>query len=411
MRHEILFLAHRIPFPPDRGDKIRSHHLLKRLTRLAPVHVATFADNDADFAEEVELATLAHSYHLARRSKPLGVAGLQSLISGKPASVHAFFDRGLADYVEQVLSERPIGTVFVFSGQMGQYVPKSFSGRLIVDLVDVDSAKFEAYSNTTDGVLGLIYGREGRLLREEEARLAAVAQHTLLISEAEADLFRSRLPGLDVAAKVAVLRNGVDADHFDPGTVLGDVQLEQLAQPRIVFTGQMDYPPNVTAVVRAGRRIMPLVREAFPDASFHIVGRNPTEEVTALDGVNGTRVWGWVEDVRPWLKGSDVALVPLEIGRGVQNKVLEAMAMGLPVVLTPAAAIGIGARDGKHFEVAESDGALARAVIRLAADFAWATTMVLEGRRFVVDQLSWPAALGPLTDILHTRRTPLPDAA
>lgn len=411
MRQEVLFLAHRIPFPPDRGDKIRSHHILKRLARLAPVHVATFADGDADMAEEVELATLAHSYHLAQRSKPLAMAGVQSLISRRPASLHAFYDRDLADYVTRTLTRRSVGTIFVFSGQMGQYVPKDYTGRVIVDLVDVDSAKFEAYSKIGDGLLGRIYAREGRLLREEEARLTAAAQHTLLISEAEAALFRSRLPeGVD-ADKVRVLPNGVDADYFDPAVVVGEMRLQHLPRPRIVFTGQMDYSPNVDAVVRAARRIMPLVREACPEASFHVVGRNPTEEVAALEGVSGTRIWGRVDDVRPWLKGCDMALVPLEIGRGVQNKVLEAMAMALPVVLTPPAATGIGARDAKHFEVANSDEALARAVNRLAADPNGAITMGLEACRFVNENMSWPAALAALPELLGAPRTPLNDAA
>jgi sugar transferase (PEP-CTERM/EpsH1 system associated) len=411
MRHEILFLSHRIPFPPDRGDKIRSHHIVKRLARLAPVHVATFADDDSDMAEEVELATLAHSYHLARRLKPLGVAGMQSLISGKPTSLHAFYDRDLATYVEQIVRERPIGTIFVFSGQMGQYVPAGFTGRVIVDLVDVDSAKFEAYSATTGGVIGRIYAREGRLLREEEARLVAGSDHTLLISEAEAALFRSRLPEDVDGGRVGVLRNGVDADFFDPSAVLGEARLEHLPRPRILFTGQMDYPPNVDAVVRAARRIMPLVRLACPEASFHVVGRNPAEEVAALEGVNGTRVWGRVGDVRPWLKGCDIALIPLEIGRGVQNKVLEAMAMGLPVVLSPEAATGIGARDAKHFEVAASDEELARAVNRLAAEPEAALAMGLEARRFVNDRMAWSAALAELSDILSVRRTLLTHAA
>jgi polysaccharide biosynthesis protein PslH len=411
MRHEILFLSHRIPFPPDRGDKIRSHHIVKRLARIAPVHIATFADDDADMAEEVELASLAQSYHLVRRAKPLSVAGLQSLISGKPASFHAFFDPGVAAYVQRVLAERPIGTVFVFSGQMGQYVPKTYAKRLIVDLVDVDSAKFEAYSQNADRLLARIYAREARLLREEEARLAALADSTLLISEAEADLFRSRLDDEAIAGKVGILQNGVDSDYFNPSLVLAEPQLEQLPSPRIIFTGQMDYPPNITAVVRAVRQIMPLVRESLPRASFHIVGRNPTDEVTALEKLDGTRVWGRVDDVRPWLKACEMALVPLEIGRGVQNKVLEAMAMRLPVVLTPAAANGIDAREGRHFEVAESDADLARAMVRLATDSNKAAVMGLEARRFVVDNLSWPAALEELSQLLRAPPVPLTDAA
>ena len=161
---EILFLAHRIPFPPDRGDKIRSHHVLKRLAELAPVHVATLAEDNFDRAEESALAAVAASYHLAQRSKPLPLAGLEALASGKPVSVTAFHSRALEGYIAMVLATRPIGAICVFSGQMGHYVPASFKGRVVMDFVDVDSAKFEAYGKAKSGPRGWIDAREGREL-------------------------------------------------------------------------------------------------------------------------------------------------------------------------------------------------------------------------------------------------------
>ena len=132
---EILFISHRMPYPPDRGDKIRSYHVLKRLAALAPVHVATFADDERDLAEEIELATLARSYRLVHRVKPLVLAGVQALVGRAPVSLPAFASAELAAYVEQVLRERPIATIYVFSGQMGQYIPAWFTGRIIFDFV------------------------------------------------------------------------------------------------------------------------------------------------------------------------------------------------------------------------------------------------------------------------------------
>ena len=148
---EILFLAHRIPFPPDRGDKIRSHHILQRLAALAPVHVACFADDPADMAHEPSLAALAASHCLVQRSRPLPLAGLVALAQGQPVSLTAFADRRLASYVAEVIASRPIGAIYVFSGQMGQYVPAGFTGRVVIDLVDVDSAKFGAYAAQGEG--------------------------------------------------------------------------------------------------------------------------------------------------------------------------------------------------------------------------------------------------------------------
>lgn len=409
---EILFLSHRIPFPPNRGDKIRSHNLLKRLAKLAPVHVATFAEDDADMAEEVELAAIARSYRLVGRSRSLVTAGLQSLVSGKPVSLHAFHDPALADYVQRLLHDRPVGTIFIFSGQMGQYVPADFTGRVVADFVDCDSLKFENYARQPGNLLRAIHGREGRLLRKEEARIAARAETSLLISEEEAALFRTRLTADELArSNVRVLRNGIDSISFDPGECLPEMRLDDLPQPRLIFTGQMDYPPNIDAAVRGAERIMPLVRQTCPEASFHVVGRNPTDRVKALEGVNGTRVWGSVADVRPWLKGSDIALVPLSIGRGVQNKVLEAMSMALPTVLTAPAATGIPATDRTHFLIADSDEDLAQAVVCLAADKLAAWAIGQEARRFVVEKFSWAGALADLPRIVGARELVVRDAA
>jgi sugar transferase (PEP-CTERM/EpsH1 system associated) len=399
---EILFICHRIPFPPDRGDKIRSHNILQKLTRLAPVHVACFADDELDLAEEVELAAIARSYKLVRRELPLSVAGLQALVQGKPVSLTAFYHRALADYIRNVLATGRIGCIYVFSGQMGQYVPADFAGRVIMDFVDVDSAKFEAYAKRGKKALRrMIDTREARLLRAEEARLAARADVSLLISHREAELFNQRL-GREAraAARVQVLGNGIDCEYFDPALMPAEPKLLRLAGPRLIFTGQMDYQPNIDAVERVARSILPLVHQTLPQASFHIVGRNPTPEVSALAHLPGVYVWGRVPDIRGWMKGATMALVPLDIARGVQNKVLEAMAMELPVVLSPEASNGIAALSGLHFSVAESDEAFAKAVIALAQDPDRASTMGTDARRLVEDKQSWHSALSGLVDLV-----------
>jgi len=408
---EILFLCHRIPFPPDRGDKIRSHNVLKRLMRLAPVHVATFADDDFDMGEEAELAAAASSYRLVRRAKPLVLAGLQALAQKRPVSLTAFHDSTIAAYVEELLATRPIAAIYVFSGQMGQYVPESFSGRVIADFVDVDSAKFEGYA-IRKGATGWIDGREARLLRAEEARIAARANVSLLVSRAEAELFASRLPA-DVRGQtdVRALCNGIDSLTFDPALVAPETRMLDCPGPRFIFTGQMDYAPNIAAAKRIIGCILPLVRREWPEATFHVVGRNPTPELLRHDGENGCHIWGRVNDVRPWLKAADLALVPLDIARGIQNKVLEAMSMALPVVLTGSAATGIDATDGEHFIVADSDAALAAAVLDLLNDHRAGDKLGVAARRFVTENASWQSALAPLPELLALPRGLVRDAA
>jgi len=396
---EILFLAHRIPFPPDRGDKIRSHHILKALAELAPVHVACFGETAADRAQEPALASVAASHCLVHRSKPVALAGIEALMRGEPVSLTAFRHRAIVRFVEQTLHDRPIDTIYVFSGQMGQYVPRDWGGRLIVDLGDVDSAKFESYAAEGIGLKRWLFAREDRLLRIEEERLARIADRTLLVSEAEAALLKSRL-NQGASARIAALGNGIDFAAFDPAKTEAHPELAATPGPHVVFTGQMDYPPNVAAALRVAREILPRIREVHLAAQFHIVGRAPTAELRALDGKDGVRVWGEVPAVQPSLAAADLVIAPLTIARGVQNKVLEAMAMARPVLLSPGAATGIGAEDGIHFAIEESDAGFVARALSLLGDGAASMTMGTAARRFVTENLSWPAMLAPLPEIV-----------
>lgn len=398
---ETLFLAHRVPFPPNRGDKIRSHHLLRAIAALGPVHVGTFGENAADLACAAELASVAKTHCLVHRTKPLAQAGLEALAIGKPVSLTAFGSPRLRAWVRETLARHPISRIFVFSGQMGQYVPDDFPGRVVIDLCDVDSAKFEAYARDHAWPRAVLDRREARLLAREEERLALRAAATLLVTDAEADLFRSRLTDRS-RANVRSLRNGIDTVTYDPARVAHHPALANVAGPHLVFTGQMDYPPNVAAVQRMARAILPAVRARFPQATFHVVGRAPVAEVQALDGQGGgVRVWGEVPDVKPFLAAADLVVAPLAIARGVQNKVLEAMAMARPVVLSAEAATGIDAENGVHFAVGIADHALVSLTLDLLGDQPAAQAMGVAAREFVVTRQGWGAMLEPLKALMQ----------
>ncbi len=409
---EILFLAHRVPFPPDRGDKIRSNAVLRALAKIAPVHVGCLAEGPDDLEHEAVLAEVAASCCVTPRGKSLARAGVEALARGLPVSLTAFHDRRLAEWVARTIATRPIAAIYVFSGQMGQYVPADWRGRLVVDLCDVDSAKFEAYGRGSKQPRRWIDAREGRLLSAVEGALAARADHCLLISPEEAGMLRARIganhPG---AQHIGVLPNGIDTAAFDPEIVSPAKPLAVEGVPHIVFSGQMDYAPNVAAAIRAAQRIMPAVRAHFPAARFHVVGRAPTEEVRRLDGVNGTRVWGAVPDVRPFLAAGTLALVPLEIARGVQNKVLEAMAMGLPVVATSGAATGLGQGARDCMAVADDDAGLAGRVIDLLSYPVRAQALGASARGYVIQNCGWAAALRDLPALMGFAPGAVRDAA
>jgi sugar transferase (PEP-CTERM/EpsH1 system associated) len=400
---DILFLAHRVPFPPNRGDKIRSHHLLRKLASMGRVHVGCFAEGDEDHSGIAELADLAASHCVVNRTKPLTLAGAQAVLTGKPVSLTGFYSGKLKDWVRETLIRYPVDAIVVFSGQMGQYIPADFKGRTVIDLCDVDSAKFEGYAEAGERVW--LNAREARLLALEETRLAERCDVTTLISDAEAALFLSRQTGPSLP-DVRVIGNGIDAHVFDPAKVEPHPVLAGTAGPHFVFTGQMDYRPNEAAAQWAIEHFLRTARERWAEAEIHVVGRNPTAALKAHSQTPGVRVWGEVPDVKPFLAGASCVIAPLQIARGVQNKVLEAMAMARPVLLTPEAATGIDARDGKHWMVESADAALWVARYEaLRSDGSARQTLGQSARAFVLEHHTWDAMLAPLEELVRPNST------
>ncbi|MBL0021503.1 MAG: TIGR03087 family PEP-CTERM/XrtA system glycosyltransferase [Sphingomonadales bacterium] len=393
---EILFLAHRVPWPPDRGDKIRSFHFLKKLQSMAPVHVGAFADDDRDMAVTEEMRGEFASVHVETRGKPQWQAGLEALARGVPVSLAAFHSNAMARWAETKIASRRISHIFVFSGQMAQYVPADFAGRFVMDFADVDSAKFESYAGEGNPLMRWVNRREGRMLDAFEADVARRANASLFVSEAEAALFRAR----SGATNVHAVGNGIDTLFYDPSAKYKKLH-PVFADPLLVFTGQMDYRPNIEAVADFSHKAMPAIRAAHPETSFAIVGRNPTEAVSNLSALPGVQVTGAVDDVRSWLAGADVVVAPLRIARGIQNKVLEAMAMAKPVVASAAAAEGIDAEHGKHLLVAKNVEDEARLVNQLLSDADLRLRIGQAARAHVMAHYGWEAQLSPLDAIMR----------
>jgi sugar transferase (PEP-CTERM/EpsH1 system associated) len=382
----ILFLAHRVPFPPDRGDKIRSYHILRHLAARHRVHLVAFADDPRDVVRP-ELAALTASRAIVRRTKSQAVAGVQALASGRPLSLTAFDAAAMRRAIGEVLAREDIETIFVFSGQMAQYLPEGAKQRVIMDFVDMDSAKFAAYADAARGPMRRLYAREAALLAAFETRVAARADASLFVSEAEADLFR-RSTG---AGRVQAIENGIDTEHYNPSAAF---EPAKAGEGLIVFTGQMDYRPNIEAVRWFAEAILPRVRAACPEAGFAIVGRDPTDGVKALGRQDRVMVTGEVADVRGWLAAAALVVAPLKLARGVQNKVLEAMAMARPVVASEAAAEGID-HEGT-IAIGATAAEIEVEVIRLLADRGAAADLGRAARARVVARYGWEARLAPL---------------
>jgi sugar transferase (PEP-CTERM/EpsH1 system associated) len=374
---DVLFLAHRVPFPPDRGDRIRSYHVLRHIAARARVHLVAFADTEAEVEVAPAFRSLLASCTLVHRRKPQWRAGLEALATGRPLSLTAFADPTVRAAVARVKAD----AVYAFSGQMAQYLPDGV--RQVMDFVDADSAKFAAYAADARGPMRWMMAREARLLGAYERAVAARVGASLFVSAPEAAL----VPGGQA------LENGIDTAFFDPAAAFAPV----VGQGRLVtFTGQMDYRPNVEAVTRFARDVLPAIRARHGDVRFAVVGRAPTPAVRALAGA-GVIVTGEVADVRGWLAASEVVVAPLLLARGIQNKVLEAMAMTRAVVASPAAAEGIDHAGTIRVTGLDAMAAAVNALLDAPGD---AAALGHAARVRVMRRYGWEAALAPLDALL-----------
>ncbi|MEW5965721.1 MAG: TIGR03087 family PEP-CTERM/XrtA system glycosyltransferase [Pseudomonadota bacterium] len=359
MNEGLLFLAHRIPFPPNKGDKIRSFHLLKHLASRYAVHLGAFVDDPDDWQYADALKPWCASVKLVplypRRAKLMSLVGLAT---GEALTLPYYRNAELARWARALAANGTVARGLAFSSAMAQFMPRNLDRR-VLDMVDVDSDKWAQYAPTRRWPLSWVYAREGRRLADWEARVVRDFDATLLVSEDEAALLRRRVPA--ASARIGAFENGVDADYFSPARDYPDPYAADVHG--IVFTGAMDYWPNIDAVTWFAERIFPAVRDAVPAAQFTIVGSRPGEAVAALARQPGVVVTGSVPDVRPWIAHAACAVAPLRIARGVQNKVLEAMAMARRVVATPQAAEGIRAEAGRDYRLVRDEADFARVVI------------------------------------------------
>lgn len=397
---KLLFLTQRIPYPPDKGEKIRQFQILQHLRKRYDVHLGCLVDDPHDVRHIDTVKALCASSYFARLDRRRAkAASLRGLLTGEALSVVFYRDRGLEKWVRRVLDTVRPDLIFVFSSNMAPYVlDLKRTAPLMVDLVDLDSEKWLSYSKTHGFPMNWVYRREARKIAELEARIAREADWSLFVSEAEAALFQKREPMF--RGKVHHVSNGVDLAYFDPALAFPAPYATDVAN--FVFTGAMDYPPNVDAVSWFAQTVLPIVRRALPGAQFHIAGSNPAAPVRALANLPGVFVTGRVTDIRPYIAHATASVAPMRIARGIQNKVLEAMAMARPTVVTPDALEGIDAVAGSELLLAESPEAFAQACIACAAPEARALGEA--ARRRVVRDYAWPKQLERFDAFLNERK-------
>ena len=394
----LLYLVHRLPYPPNKGDKVRSYHLLKHLAARHRVFLGTFIDDPQDEAYVDALPPLCADMHIARISpRTAKIRSLTGLLSNEALTLPYYRNAGLQAWVNRTIREQKIDAVVVFSSAMAQYVQGFPELRTLVDFVDVDSAKWSQYAVNHRWPMSWLYRREGERLLAFERSVAQRATHSFFVTEAETELFCRSAP--ESRGRIDPMCNGVNADFFSPE--------HDLAAPfktgelPLVFTGAMDYWPNVDAVTWFATEMLPGLRRTRPDLKFYIVGRSPTPAVTALANEH-VIVTGTVDDVRPYLRYAAVVVAPLRLARGIQNKVLEAMAMGVPVVASQECAGPVDAVAGRDFLTAGTVEDYQRHIESLLQSPERAAAMGRAAREQVLARYSWDAHLSKIDRFLDT---------
>jgi len=378
----ILFLAHRLPYPPTKGDKIRSFWELRQLAAHHEVDLFCFYDDSADekFLQPArEFCTNLYAEKLSWvRSR---VQSLQALLGGHAFTPAYFFSRTMSSKVREAVRTRSYDLIFAFSSSMVQYVPSGTSIPTILDMIDVDSDKWAQYGQESRSAMAWLWKIESRRLAEIERRAVKEFSATLVCTDAEAAVLQRS----EASAKVLVLENEFNTDYFDPEKVKLPKDIAAW-QPYIIFTGTMDYLPNIDAVTFFCREVFPRPKKKAPNLRFVIAGRNPVRSVRRLGKDPAIHVTGSTPDIRPYLKGAVAAVAPLRIARGVQNKILEALAMGLPVAASRKAAAALSERMAAHLIVEDDPERLADALAKLSIQSGIPSSM--EVRQMLVARLS-----------------------
>jgi sugar transferase (PEP-CTERM/EpsH1 system associated) len=402
----ILYVCHRFPYPPKRGGKIRPFNMIRHLAQRHAVTVCSLARSDAEAAAGEGIAPYCTRHYVHRVRGPLQALRMVArLPTTTPSSMGWFRSHAMARRIDALLAEERYDLVFVHCSSVAQYVERARVPK-ILDFGDMDSQKWLEYARCKPFPLSLGYRLEGVKLAAEERRLARRFDLCTATTRAE----WQTLDALGTGTPTDWFPNGVDSDYFAPTDAPYDPDT-------IAFVGRMDYYPNQECMFDFCARTLPLVQQRRPATKLVIVGADPSPAVRRLADLPGVTVTGSVPDVRPFVNRAALMVAPLNIARGTQNKILEAMALGVPVVTSRAAAGGVDAQDGEHFRVAGDPQGYAAAILSILEDPAERARLSAAGRARMLSHHSWPSSMRRLDDIIGRcldagarERTPSPAA-
>jgi sugar transferase (PEP-CTERM/EpsH1 system associated) len=393
---KVLFVCHRFPFPPQRGGKIRPFNIIRHLSKHHDVTVASPVRTIDELEAGAGLTNYCARVITSKISAPAAVARMVArLPTTVPSSMGYFYSPGLAKQIAAELARTSFDLIFVHCAFVATYVSEVSSAKKLLDFGDMDSQKWLAYAKARAFPLSFAYYVDGTKLRHAEAELAAKFDLCTCTTPAEFEVLRS----YNTQVPVDWFPNGVDTEYFSPGTA-------PYRPDTVCFVGRMDYYPNQEGVIEFCRDVLPLIRTRRPHASLSIVGAAPPRRIRELGRLPGITVTGSVPDVRPYVQASAVSVAPLRIARGTQNKILEAMAMGVPTVASVSAARGVDAEPGRHLVTESTPRAFADAVVHLLEDPAERKRLAEAARGRVLSHHSWERSMGKLDRLIEEHCLP-----
>lgn len=396
----ILFITQRVPYPPNKGEKLRTYHQIKYLRDLGhEISVFSPVENEIELKNAYQLANTLSINVVTQALPPKAIRYVKALICNRSMSESHFYSSALLDKIKQQLCNADV--ILCSASSLTKYVVKLLANTktaskkplLLMDFMDVDSDKWLQYFKSASWPMRYIYYREYKLVKKLEQKAMQIFDCAFVIAQAEYDLFQS---SVCQCHNLKVLGNGIDQNEFFPSS-------EDHSNIHFLFTGVMDYKPNVDAVLWFTRHCWPKIKKEIPEAKLTIAGMNPEYKISALAKDKSIEITGFVNDIMPYFNRADIFIAPFQIARGVQNKVLQAMSCGIPVVSTTLGAEGIMVEDNENMLLCESSSEFIEACWRLANDKNMRSTIGSKANKTITEHYSWASILKPLKDQIDTQ--------
>lgn len=376
---KLFVLVSRVPYPLEKGDKLRAYHQMKDLAKRHEIILCCLTDKKVDPTAVAHLETFCDEVVVVKLNKLLQLARLAAaLISSRPFQVHYFFQRKALRLIKKTLERTQPDHIYCQLIRCSEYLKDIYHIPKTIDYMDALSKGMERFSHTAPWYLTYFAKLEAKRLTQYEHLIFEYFDHHSIISDQDRELIVN--PKRD---QIEVIPNGVDLAFFSPR--------EEAKTYSVVFTGNMSYAPNVDGALFLANEIMPLVREKLPNAMLMLAGANPSSKVKALASEHVV-VSGWMDDIRDAYAQAEVFVAPMRIGTGLQNKLLESMSMGIPSITSPLANNALKATPTKEVLLGETAQEFADNIVLLIEDEELQGAMSEKGRLFVQKNYSWEAA-------------------